>query len=127
MGRIVLGVLCALLWDAAPAIGQAGEPQPAPDGQTAPATPAVDPAKLPLSIERVRKALATPAPRINVVDLKLEEFVQVVAVAPPLKLFDEEEARLVTGPVPYGAPTHRDSPSGTRPRSSALQRPTSAP
>jgi hypothetical protein len=42
------------------------------------------------------------------VKLKIEETVQVVGAAPPIQFWDPETAKLAFGPVPYGAPTHRD-------------------
>jgi hypothetical protein len=71
--------------------------------QTAP----VDPAKLPVSLERIRQQLADQ-PETKTSGLKIQESIEVVGVAPKSQLWNPETAKLATGPVPWGAPTHRD-------------------
>jgi len=80
-----------------------------------PATPAatpevtevkIDPAKLPVSLERIRLELAMkPETKAG---LKIQETIEVVGVAPKIQFWNPETAKLATGPVPWGAPTHRD-------------------
>lgn len=110
--RVFHGLVCALLLcGASRAEAQTEHAKPAAEPLAATvATPApgIDPDRLPVSLDRVRRELAGAPPTISFVGLKLAETVNVVGVAPPLTLFDEAEANLVTGPVPYGAPTHRD-------------------
>ncbi len=40
--------------------------------------------------------------------MRIHETVQVVGVAPKIELWNPETAKLATGPVPYGAPTHKE-------------------
>ena len=82
--------------------------------QTAPADPtaAVPPAttevkKLPVSLERIRLELAMK-PETKTPGLKIQETIEVVGVAPKIQFWNPETAKLATGPVPWGAPTHRD-------------------
>lgn len=67
--------------------------------------PSIDVDKLPISVERIRKRLAT-APRRGQGGLRLEYYVQVYGVAPKIDLFAGVD--LVNGPVPFGAPTHAE-------------------
>ena len=83
----------------------APDPTPAAAAQEAP-TPVVDPAKLGVSLERIRIQLAVPATKTS--GLKIQETIEVVGVAPKIELWNPETAKLATGPVPWGAPTHRD-------------------
>jgi hypothetical protein len=84
----------------------APDPPPAEATQEAPA-PVVDPAKLGVSLERIRIQLATkPAAKSS--GLKIQETIEVVGVAPKIELWNPATAKLATGPVPWGAPTHRD-------------------
>lgn len=78
----------------------------ASSGSVAPAPP-VDPEKLPVSIDRIRQQLLT-APATKSSGLRIQEMIEVVGVAPKIELWNPETAKLATGPVPYGAPTHRD-------------------
>jgi hypothetical protein len=84
---------------------------PAPDPPAAEATqeaPApVDAAKLGVSLDRIRIQLAVkPAAKSS--GLKIQETIEVVGVAPKIELWNPATAKLATGPVPWGAPTHRD-------------------
>ena len=91
----------------ASAYAQASSPDPPPAEATqeAPA-PVVDPAKLGVSLDRIRIQLAVPATKTS--GLKIQETIEVVGVAPKIELWNPETAKLATGPVPWGAPTHRD-------------------
>ena len=93
---------------AASASSGSAEPAPIP---AAPATsapaPQVDPEKLPVSIERIRQQLLT-APPTKTSGLRIQETIEVVGVAPKIELWNPETAKLATGPVPYGAPTHKE-------------------
>lgn len=83
----------------------ASDPPAAEATQEAPAP--VDPAKLGVSLERIRIQLAAkPATKSS--GLKIQETIEVVGVAPKIELWNPETAKLATGPVPWGAPTHRD-------------------
>ena len=81
---------------------------PATPAASAPAAgPQVDPEKLPVSIDRIRQQLLT-APATRDWGVRIHETVQVVGVAPKIELWNPETAKLATGPVPYGAPTHKE-------------------
>jgi hypothetical protein len=90
------------------AFAQASAPDPPPAEATQEAPPpAVDAAKLGVSLDRIRLQLATkPATKSS--GLKIQETIEVVGVAPKIELWNPETAKLATGPVPWGAPTHRD-------------------
>jgi hypothetical protein len=96
--------LCVLTLHAASASAQT---EPA-DPPTAVAPPVkIDPAKLPVSLERIRLELAMK-PETKTSGLKIQETIEVVGIAPKIQFWNPETAKLATGPVPWGAPTHRD-------------------
>jgi hypothetical protein len=101
---------CLLILSASGTSAQtpAADPATEPKQETA-AAPAVDPAKLPVSLDRIRLELADK-PATKTSGLKIQETIEVVAPAPKAEqfLWDPETAKLATGPVPYGAPTHKD-------------------
>ena len=67
----------------------------------------VDVSRLPLNLERIQRELRQSAIREEREGLNLRYVVEVYGQAPPFVLFGPED-NLVHGPVPYGAPTHRD-------------------
>ena len=69
--------------------------------------PAVDVSRLPLNLDRIQRALRQSAIREEREGLNLRFVVEVYGQAPPFVLFGPED-NLVHGPVPYGAPTHKD-------------------
>ena len=91
----------------APSSG-AGDPAPtsAPSVEPSP-PPQIDPEKLPVSIGRIRLQLKT-AEGSKFSGLKIQETIEVVGVAPKIEFWNPETAKLVFGPVPYGAPTHKE-------------------
>ena len=95
--------LCVLLLSGSSAFAQSPSQTPAP----APAEAAsIDPEKLPIDIGRIRLKLALPADKPSA--LRIERMIEVVGVAPPIVLWTEEErAKLVNGPSPFGPPTQR--------------------
>jgi hypothetical protein len=83
-------------------------PETAPADTASPATePPIDPAKLPVSLGRIRLQLAEK-PATKTSGLKIQQTIEVVGVAPKIELWNPETAKLATGPVPWGAPTHKD-------------------
>jgi hypothetical protein len=62
---------------------------------------------LPVDVQRIHRELRQSATRDENEGLKLRYFVDVFGQAPPLVVFGPED-NLSTGPVPYGAPTHRE-------------------
>lgn len=100
--------LCMLFPAASRGLAQTGSPAANPPADPKPET-AIDPAKLPVSLDRIRLELADK-PATKTSGLKIQETIEVVAPAPKAEqfLWDPETAKLATGPVPYGAPTHKD-------------------
>jgi hypothetical protein len=76
---------------------------PARDGVVA----VVDVSRLPIDIRRIERSLKETTIREERDGLNLRYFVDVYAKAPPIVLFTPED-NLLTGPVPYGGPTHRE-------------------
>ena len=79
------------------------QPPTAPRGQ-AQAVPSVE--SLGMSFDRIKRELRILPPSTAKTALKLEYYVEVRGLLPPMPLFRPGE--LTTGPVPYGAPTHWD-------------------
>lgn len=106
--------LCVLALHATSASAQTAlaDPTAAVPSATPAATPEakevkIDPTKLPVSLERIRLELAMK-PETKTPGLKIQETIEVVGVAPKIQFWNPETAKLATGPVPWGAPTHRD-------------------
>jgi hypothetical protein len=68
---------------------------------------AVDVSRLPIDLRRIQRELRQTTIREERDGLNLRYFVDVYAKAPDIVLFTPED-NLLTGPVPYGAPTHRE-------------------
>ena len=111
--RLLLALLLACLVGPQPAAVRAQ--QPAPPGTEAAGTrqasaqalspvPSVE--SLGMSFERIKRGLRILPPSASRAPLKVEYYVEVQGVAPPIPIFRPGE--LATGPVPYGAPTHWD-------------------
>src|SRR5262245_48386979 len=99
MWRIWAWVLVVVL--ATPAISWAQEPQPAQ-------APTVDVSKMGVSLDRIRRGLASEPTEVITVDgLKLDVRVNVFGEAPRLD-FVPEDFSLTYGPVPHSAPTHSE-------------------
>ena len=71
------------------------------------AASAVDVSRLPISVSRIERSLRQSTIREERDGLNLRYFVDVYAKAPAIVLFTKED-NLLTGPVPYGGPTHRE-------------------
>jgi hypothetical protein len=101
-----------LLGLAHPGAGQSTAPPPPAEANrngSAPASvvPAVDVARLPIDIRRIEREFREASLREERSGLNLRYYVEVYGQAPPL-VFLTKEDNLRYGPVPYGAPTHRD-------------------
>jgi len=117
--RRILSALLAFMIGIQPALLRAQ--QPGADGQQAipqgpktaqsaspPAAGAVpDIDALGVSFDRIKRLLADRAPTANQNGLKLNYYVEVMALAPRLQLFTREELA-PRGVIPWGAPTHAD-------------------
>lgn len=75
----------------------------------------LDVSRLPLNLDRIQRELRRSAIREEHQGLNLDYVVEVYGQAPPIVFF-RPEANLVHGPVPYGAPTHRDMIEQVTPR-----------
>jgi hypothetical protein len=67
----------------------------------------IDVSRLPIDLDRIQRGIRESAVREEREGLNLRYRVQIYGDAPPLVLFGPE-ANLTSGPVPYGAPTHRE-------------------
>jgi hypothetical protein len=108
MRRLVAGVLVSLV-GLQPAMARAQErpvPASAASSEQPPASQAPSVEALGMSFERIKRQLRILPASTAKTPLKLEYYVEVQALMPPIPLFKPGE--LTTGPVPYGAPTHRD-------------------
>ena len=107
--RPVLACLLALLIGLQPSAALAGQGA----GPNAPpqAAPSID--SLGMSFARIKRELRTLPPSSAQTPLKVEYYVEVQGLAPPIPIFRPGE--LSTGPVPYGAPTHADMMSHVTP------------
>lgn len=76
---------------------------------------AVDVSRLPIDLERIQRGLRESSVREERDGLQVRYTVEVFGQAPPIVLFGPE-ANLGSGPVPYGAPTHREMVDHVTPR-----------
>jgi hypothetical protein len=107
MSRVFCILACILVLNVAAALAQAQAPAQAPtDGQSS-ASPAIDPAKLGISFDRVRIQLKQQPPSKSQ-GLKIQETIEVVAKAPAQLLWDPGTVNLKSSAVPFGAPTQKD-------------------
>jgi hypothetical protein len=88
-----------------PAVLSAQEQSTPPSAQEQ--QPAVDINRLPIDVGRIQRELRLSTERNENEGLQLRYFVDVYGQAPPIVIFGPED-NLVEGPVPYGAPTHRE-------------------
>jgi hypothetical protein len=108
--REVLPALLALLIGFQPTVALAtlqadapqAPPRPAGTSQSAMDAPGV-------SLDRIKRQLRVepPAAPGDRGPLKLDYYIEVQGIAPPIQLFTPEDFRL-TGPVPGAPPTHRE-------------------
>ena len=77
--------------------------------------PAVDVDRLPLNLARLERQLQQSVTRENWDGFRLRYTVEVYGKAPRLQFFEPKDV-LPTGPIPYGAPTHREMLDQVTPR-----------
>jgi len=82
-------------------------PVAAQDPAAREAPQAVDVDRLPVDLKRIHKRLNQYGDLIERDGLNLRYQIQIYGFAPPIEFFGED-ANLKHGPVPYGAPTHRE-------------------
>lgn len=76
----------------------------------------VNVSRLPINIQRIQRELRQAAIEREEQDgLNLRYQIEVYGRAPEIKLFTPDD-NLTTGPVPYGAPTHREFVEHLTPR-----------
>jgi hypothetical protein len=107
--RRLLAAVLALLVGADQSVlwaqqAQPHSPPPQPRVTAVPEQPSLE--ALGLSFDRVKRELRILPPSTAKTPLKLEYYVEVVGDAPEFQLFMPGE--MVTGPAPWGAPTHSD-------------------
>jgi hypothetical protein len=71
--------------------------------------------RLPLNLNRISRELKHAADLEERDGLSLRYTIQIYGAAPPLDIFSDE-SNLANGPVPYGAPTHRELIDHVTPR-----------
>ena len=93
-----------------PASAQQAAPQPpaAPASTGQAQQRAVEASRLPVNLRRIQRELAqSTREREERNGVNLRYIIDVFGQAPPIELFTPED-NLLNGPVPYGAPTHRE-------------------
>jgi hypothetical protein len=76
----------------------------------------VDVSRLPVNLTRIQRELRQSTVRDESHGLRIRYQVDVYGTAPPIDLFNRTDPNLFTGPVPYGAPTHREFIEQVTPR-----------
>src|SRR5262245_24704190 len=91
------------------ASAQSGSDEPAQPAAKAGAEPepTIDVSKLPINLNRIQRQLRQSTVRDESEGLRLRYVVDVFGQAPRIELFGNRDYSL-TGPAPYGAPTHND-------------------
>jgi hypothetical protein len=101
---VVLGMASAAVAQQPP---ESAPPQtPAPIDK--PVTQGIDPTKLGIDLNKVQRGLAigTPEERLSASGLRLNYRVEVFGELPKMDFFENFDPKV--GPVPFGAPTHKD-------------------
>jgi hypothetical protein len=97
---LILGVSTPVAAQTPPNV-ESGRAETAPGGS-------IDVDRLPVDLGRIRRELKqSPDGSETREGLRLRYFLQIYGTAPTLQLFTEAD-NLVSGPVPYGAPTHQE-------------------
>ena len=81
--------------------------EPAGNRSVKPAEPTVDVSRLPIDMDRIKRQVQQSTERVESDGLRLRYVVDVFGQSPRIELFGGTENAL-TGPAPYGAPTHQD-------------------
>ena len=105
------GPTAALLFSLIQVTGAAAQgssaDEPATKAATKPDESTVDVSRLPINLDRIQRQLRQSTVRDESDGLRLRYVVDVFGQAPRIELFGGLENAL-TGPAPYGAPTHQD-------------------
>lgn len=70
--------------------------------------PRVDVTRLPINLNRINRGLQQTSERAERDGLRIRYSIDVYGTAPRIQVVDPTRDNLLTGPVPYGAPTHRE-------------------
>jgi hypothetical protein len=81
--------------------------QPPANARTSAPDTTLDVSKLPINLDRIQRQLRQSSVRDESEGLRLRYVVDVFGQAPRIELFGNRDFSL-TGPAPYGAPTHQD-------------------
>jgi len=108
LGPIVLATALGSAALGIPSLVAAQDPQPSPPSPVATAAPEIDITKLGIDLSKIQKGLAegTVEEQRAANGLRIVYRVEVFGRAPAIELFENFDP--VDGPVPFGAPTHRD-------------------
>jgi hypothetical protein len=68
----------------------------------------IDVNRLPINLKRIHRELRQSTVRDESQGLLIRYNVDVFGMAPPIELFNRNDPNLFAGPMPYGAPTHRE-------------------
>jgi hypothetical protein len=98
---LIVALLLGSAWSAEAQL----EPRPSPAAPVQEGRVNVD--RLPLDLDRLERQLRQSVERENWDGFKLRYTVEVFGKAPRLQFFDPKEV-LPSGPIPYGAPTHKE-------------------
>jgi hypothetical protein len=101
----LFGVTHAALAQSAVSVPASSDAGRSPAATSAPAP--IDVSRLPIDLRRIQREFREASVRSEQDGLNLRYFVEVYGQSPPLVFFTKED-NLTHGPVPYGAPTHRD-------------------
>jgi hypothetical protein len=89
------------------AAAQSGPAEQPGARSAAPGASNVDVSRLPINLERIKRQVRQSTVRDESEGLRLRYVVDVFGQAPRIELFGGLQGAL-TGPAPYGAPTHQD-------------------
>jgi hypothetical protein len=87
--------------------GSADDPTVQSNRSAKPGEPTVDVSRLPIDMDRIKRQVRQSTERAESDGLRLRYVVDVFGQSPRIELFGGIENAL-TGPAPYGAPTHQD-------------------
>jgi hypothetical protein len=110
MPRTWLGPTALLLLSLSQATVAGAASQNAPGAQTGSGEkppPAVDVSRLPLNLQRIERQLRQSSIREERDGLNLRYIIDVFGQAPPIEIFAPQD-NLLSGPAPYGGPTHNE-------------------
>jgi hypothetical protein len=105
-----IGPTAVLLFSLTQASGASAQGGSSDDSAAKPnkaAEPGLDVSRLPINLDRIQRQLRQSTVRDESEGLRLRYIVDVFGQAPKIELFGNRDFSL-TGPAPYGGPTHQD-------------------